>query len=101
MLPLAQVEAARHAAVSIVTRQRSELDPAAAAPECRDGSDEPRPGTRVAAEGRLVGLTIPAMATYDRGEQVAVTHFRLTGQQPTSPTVCACGCPLLMARLRR
>ena len=85
------MEAARHAAVSSVTRQRSVLDPAAAAPECRDGSDEPRPGTRVAAAGRLVGLSLATATTYDRGEQMGATHLRSAGagRQPTSPTVCA------------
>ncbi len=91
MLFPVQVEAARQAAVSSVTSQRSaELDSAAAAPECRDGSDERRPGTRVTAAGRPAGPRLPATATtYDRGEQMGAGRLRLAGarRQPLSPQV--------------
>ena len=88
MLWNAQVETARLAAVSSVTRQRSAVDSAAAAPECRDGSDEQRPGTRAAAAGRLVGLPQPTM-TYDHDEQMGAGHLRSAGarRQPLSSQV--------------
>ena len=75
-----------------VARQRSaEMDSAAAAPECRDGSDEPRPRTRVrGAAGRLAGLQLPAtLTTYDRGEQMGAGRLRSAGvrRQPLSPQV--------------